>query len=345
MWWKWILFLFAWLYGIIILIRNFCYDNRIFSITNVGVPVISVGNISTGGTGKTPIVEYVVNFLQKSGKKIAVLSRGYQRSTSGTYLVSDGSKIFGDVSKCGDEPFQIAQKYPECVVVVDEKRVRGGLFIKNNFDVDAIILDDGFQHRKIDRIMDVVILDTQRQNQRLIPMGKNREQMRGLKRSSFVIFSRYENNVQSQNYIIITKKNSSAPTAITEFVPSKIENILNGTEKNIVELKDKNIFTFCGIGNPESFRTMLQKCGATICYFLAFVDHYNYTESDIDNLMQKFILSKAEYCITTEKDAMKIRNIIKGDIPVWILKIETKFLEGEEAFQSLLLNLLEGQKN
>jgi tetraacyldisaccharide 4'-kinase len=325
--------------------RNFCYDHHIFKIENIDVPVISVGNISAGGTGKTPFVEYIVNFFLQKKKTVAVLSRGYKRTTKGTYLVSDGSEIFGDVRKSGDEPFQIAIKFPQCIVVVDEQRVRGAQFIRDNFMVDAIILDDGFQHRSIGRAMDIVILDSLQQEQRLLPIGTNRESFSGLRRSSFIIFSRCENNAHFSDFALRMKKYSSAPVAMTQFLPVKLINLLNGDEVNINEIRDANIFAFCGIGSPESFRQILQHCDGRVNEFIVYEDHHAYSPKELEIVQKKFIGSKDNFCITTEKDAMRIQEIFTKQLvekfPVYMMKIQAHFLTGEKEFQTQLLQSIE----
>ncbi len=178
---------FSRVYGAIVAARNFFYDRGLFTITAVGTPVISVGNITAGGTGKTPLVEYIVRTILDSGARPAVLSRGYRRTTTGTVTVSDGVKVLADADRAGDEPAQIARKFPGCVVVVDEDRVRGARFLESAFHPDVIVLDDGFQHRALRRDLDIVVVADGAGGSGLLPSGDGREPESSLRRADIVV--------------------------------------------------------------------------------------------------------------------------------------------------------------
>lgn len=182
---------FSWLYGLTMILRNWCFEVGVFHVEQVSVPVISVGNMTAGGTGKTPMVEYLIRFYLKAGNKVAVLSRGYQRDTNGTQIVSDGSNLEMTAEESGDEPYQIARKFPNVMVIVDEKRSRAAQIAINRFQPDVILLDDGFQHRGIERQLDIVMIDGRKALDRisLLPVGLRREPLSGLQRANLMAIS------------------------------------------------------------------------------------------------------------------------------------------------------------
>ena len=331
-----ILFPFSWLYGIGMVLRNFLYDAKILKSANVAVPVISVGNIVAGGTGKTPHVAYIVSVLLSQGKKVAIISRGYKRRTKGTFVVSDGEKNFGTVLECGDEPYFLAQKFPEAIILVDEKRVRAAQIAVEQYCVDVIILDDGFQHRALHRDLDIVLLDTTLDDEGLLPSGNRREHWRALQRSAIVILSRWSAFAQHSTMIQKVKKMTSAAVLKTTFVATCIKNFRTNEIKPIAELQNRNVYAFCGIGNPESFWNIIQRSGADIREFVEYPDHHYFSEYEIACMFSSYVGNNIDYVLTTEKDAVRLlhhqRNADIEQTPLWILPMETAFVEGEDFF-------------
>ena len=193
---KILLYPFSILYGFIIVIRNLFFDIGIFKTRKVNVPVISIGNITAGGTGKTPIVEYLTQYFLEQNHKVAVISRGYKRKTKGTVVVSDGKLLIYNASECGDEPLQIASKFPEAIIIVDENRYRAAKLAEEKFKCDIILMDDGFQHRNLHRDFDVVVIDVTKppNKEGLLPSGFKREPLSSLKRADAIIFSRWNDS-------------------------------------------------------------------------------------------------------------------------------------------------------
>ena len=181
---------FSWLYGAVISLRNLFYDTGIFRIEEIDVPIISVGNLSTGGTGKTPFVEFLLRYLLGKDKIVAVLSRGYGRKTRGTVVIDQSTLAHCTAESVGDEPYQIARKFPGAIVIVDESRVRGARIAKEKYRVDAIILDDGFQHRALKRNLDIVMIDGKNPitEMAMLPAGLRREPLVALRRADLLIF-------------------------------------------------------------------------------------------------------------------------------------------------------------
>ncbi|MFH2004154.1 MAG: tetraacyldisaccharide 4'-kinase, partial [Bacteroidota bacterium] len=191
--WKIFLLPLSFLYSIIIFIRNLFYDIRVFGVNRVNVPVISIGNLTAGGTGKTPVIEYLVNYFKRKNIKVAVISRGYKRNTKGTLVVSDGSSIIAKPEQAGDEPYQIAVRFQEAVVIVDENRFRGAKLAVEKYKPEVILLDDSFQHRRIHRDLDIVLIDVTKppHKEYMLPAGLRREPLSSLKRTNVLLFTRW----------------------------------------------------------------------------------------------------------------------------------------------------------
>jgi len=270
----------------VIAFRNWCYDVRIFRIHKMTVPVISIGNLTVGGTGKTPIVEYIVNYLQKSGKHPAVISRGYKRTTHGTFVVSDGKTCFGRADETGDEPMQIARKYPGVVVVVDERRSRGAAEALHRKNVDVLLLDDGFQHRALGRDLDVVVLDGSDpiMDQPVIPAGRRREPCSALRRAGVVAVTRKPVSDEMRSFI---KKYTDAPIVEVRFKPGALRE--GGKMKEVPRsvLEGQQCIAFCGIGNPQSFVLTIEQFGIQPLDVVYFPDHHHYSMSDVQTIIER----------------------------------------------------------
>ncbi len=330
---------FSLIYGVIIYIRNKFYDWRIFNIKQIsGIRCISVGNITTGGTGKTPAVEYLANLFIENEKQVSILSRGYRRKSKGTVIVSNGHQIMVDYDESGDEPQLLARNLAGVPVVVESDRFKGGMFIRDTFNPDIIILDDGFQHRRINRDLDILLIDCSAglENDILLPAGTLRESLAGLKRSDIILLTRVDQVDQIASTRNIIKKHTNVP--IFETIHQAVSlNELNGTSEYSVELiKNKKVAIFSGIGNPDAFRNTIMKLGADIASENTFSDHHNYSRTDLQQIQKRAVNSKAQWIITTEKDAVRLSNIQGIDCSISYLKIKLKILKNEPALLKLL---------
>jgi len=330
----------SWVYGFIMLIRNFMYDFGLLPIYRPEVPVISVGNITTGGTGKTPFVEFLLRYFLQRKIKTCVVSRGYKRNTKGTQLVSDGIRLYGDAASCGDEPFQIANKFREIIVIVDEKRKRGIMYALRQFSPKVIILDDGFQHRGVVRNLDILIVDSSKNLKEIpmLPAGQRREPLSGLKRADIIIL----NNVHQlpSEKLMNIFDGTLAPRVKMKYNAINVLSLKQAQSFPISTLKNKKCIAFCGIGNPNAFKTTLLEIGIQIVDFTVYPDHYVYSERDLLTIKDIFNLKKAEYIITTEKDAVRLQQTrIPDNFPAascYYIDIEVNIIEG----QDLLIDLL-----
>ena len=325
--------------------RNWCYDVGLFQSVIVNVPVLSVGNITTGGTGKTPFVEYLIRYCLNQKSKVAVLSRGYKRTTIGTNIVSDGMDINGTTETMGDEPFQIAMKFPGIIVVVDEDRARAARMVVDKWKPDVILLDDGFQHRGIVRDLDIVIIDGTKPLLKIpmLPAGLRREPFSSLRRADLLVLSRNYGSFSTIESVI--QKYTKKPLVTVQFKPRRLYEIFANKDIPLSKTGQKSCVAFCGIGNPDSFKETLNEMGFAIKDLIVFPDHHRYNEIDIQEIQRVYKECKAEYIITTEKDAVRLRSINMPEsfqfTALFCVEIEAVITKGEKILHDLLQQKLQ----
>ena len=328
-WFHYLLFPFSVLYRFIILFRNFCYDKKLIKTNQLPCDVISIGNISFGGIGKTPTVLYLCRMLQENKKNdIAILSRGYKRNTSGTVLVSSGNGPLKNWQAVGDEPFMMAQKTKNIPIVVDSNRYRGGKFLIKNFNSKIIILDDGFQHRSLSRNLDIVLINggTKPSDYSFLTTNLIREPWSSLKRADTIIFTK-----KKPNPLLIKKIEEKKLLYINSTLKSLIPYPIGFDRKNKALL-------LSGIGNPKSFEKSAKSHGCIIVGIKRFKDHYSYNKKSILKIIQLAKNLKADYILTTEKDWVKIKPL-KPDFIFVILKIELSLSEKKKMKEILTKQL------
>jgi tetraacyldisaccharide 4'-kinase len=310
--------------------RNLFYVTGFFVSHRLPVPVVSVGNITLGGTGKTPTVVTVAHMLQKLGKHPAVISRGYMRETTGTVVVSKGEKVLVPWNEAGDEAILISQRLPSVPVIVDEVRYRGAILAVEHFDCDVIVLDDAFQHRAIERDLDIVLINSCEppEHYKMIPYGRLREPIWSLKRADLVIWSRAD---QSQPAPVIRKW-------VYQRSMKSLKSRLSAG--NIENLKDLKLFAYCGIGDPQSFLFLLNQLNLKVIEFQPFPDHYVYKEAEILRLKTKAKSLGAAHLVTTEKDWVKLTEDEREEGFIRFVPVDTVFLNsGETVLEETLKKL------
>lgn len=336
---RFLLIPFSFIYGFVIVLRNLFYESGIFKVKKLSRPVISVGNILAGGTGKTPMVERIGRYFSSLGKRVAILSRGYSRKTKGFVLVTDGERIFAKPDECGDEPFQMALKSVEqklgWIVAVCEDRYIAGVKILEKFDVDVFLLDDGFQRRDLYRDFDIVIITGEELSEFLIPAGLKREPLNSLKRADALCF-RDEVDLKNFNRYLgedkLWVRFSYELLEIRKF----FDYILDKSE-----LLGKKAVAFSGIGKHTNFIKLLKDNNFQIVKDFEFPDHYRYTWADIEGIINFLNSAGAEFVITTEKDYMRLFEMKElKDFPFFYARIEVRFLEGERDLKQKLLRLV-----
>ncbi len=353
---KFLLYPFSVVYGIFIFFRNRMYDFNILRSVEFEQPVISVGNITVGGTGKTPHAEYLIHLL-KSSFKVAFLSRGYKRKTKGFRFV----EIHSTVAEAGDEPLQIKNKFPEITVAVCENRVTG---VKRLFDSDPdrapelVILDDAFQHRRITPGINILLIDYNRplKKDTLLPAGRLREGARQMHRANSIIITKCPEDMTPIARRIFQKNLWIRPYQniyFTTFEYEKPQPVFEST-KTVPDLTGKKKYTILlvtGIASPAMIKKYLQDLPHTVEEIL-FHDHHYYTEKDIETITNRFNSLKGhnKIILTTEKDAIRLRDVEslekKWMQSLFSLPVKVKFLNGEgKQFDKKILNYVGENKS
>ncbi len=337
------------LYHIVLSIRHKLYDWRILKSLRFEYPVIGVGNLNLGGTGKTPTVEYLINILRPN-YCVATLSRGYGRKTKG-FQRADNQSTYETI---GDEPLQYFHKFPDVKIGVDEDRIEGieRLIIGKNTP-DVILLDDAFQHRRIKAGLNILLTEYQHLycDDFLFPTGTLRDIKSAAKRADIIVVSKSTKtleNIDKQRIIkkLKPKQNQKVFFSTVEYAPLQP---LNEAAKQVSVENADSIMAFCGIANPKPFVEELRKCYKTVD-FLHFADHHAYTENDVKTILKRFnqLEGKQKIIVTTEKDAARLTNSPYlcqfGIVPLYDLPISVRFHE-EEMFNETILNYVRQNKH
>jgi tetraacyldisaccharide 4'-kinase len=325
---RYVLFPLAMLFWGILFWRNLFYTFGFFVSRKLPTKVISIGNITTGGTGKTPAVIYLANILIKRGKRVAVLSRGYGRKTAGTQLVTDGNTPVLDWRNFGDEPTLISKALSGVPVVVDEKRHRGGMFLVDRFNPDVIIMDDAFQHRAIERDVDIVLINSQdqRSDHKLLPYGFLREPWIHLKRAHAIIFTK-TNLMKPAPFLRSMARKSRVPRFRSVLLCGPLVSP-EGEHKEI--LKENSALALSAVGDHGGFMRTLNSAGLNVVEELVFRDHHDYTQEDVELTQKHLLKSGAEYVVTTEKDMVKLDQLDLSRIEIYSIGIEFKLSKKAE---------------
>ena len=335
------------LYSCLMANRSGLYRKGFLKQQNLDVPVISVGNLVLGGTGKTPLVLYIAGFLTRHGRKPAVLSRGYKgKAVAEINVVSDTTDILLDAVMAGDEPRLLAEKLPGIPVLTGKKRSATGRFAIDSFAVDSLILDDGFQHMSLKRDLDLVLFSGHKLlgNGRVLPGGELREPVSSLKRADAFIITGVDSPPALTIMEFITFLKDSFPDKPVFTGSYQSENIIPGFshgQNETVSPPDSDavpLYGFCGIAQPESFKKIIKRSLINLVGFQAYKDHHHYSSEDMRLLCRDARNSGASALITTEKDFVKLRDGYTGDLPLLSLPIQ---LQMESAFDRFLLNWLE----
>ena len=337
-------------YWLIVTTRNVFFDKGIFNHTKVDAKVISVGNITVGGSGKTPTVILVTKILKEVGIKTGILSRGYSRNSKGYQLVSDGKTDMMPVNLSGDEIYLAAE---ECGVpaAVSERRVKGSQKFIADTNVEAIVLDDAFQHRWIDRDLNILVFDhrflTKRRtlDRTLLPLGRMRETFSAIDRANVIIINRkFTKKVEIPKNILKLFEGKNLFYGF--YRSSGLYDVKNQQYFDLNEFEGEKSLVVCGIARPYSFLRVLETNNVDISNKILFKDHKEYKLKEIDLIRKKFYETNSNSVVTTQKDFVKLKSFSKelDDIDIYYLKIDME-IENEDKFKNQILELFNKQNN
>lgn len=342
------------LYAGIVQARNALYRVGILRRKTLGCMIVSVGNLTVGGTGKTPVVEMFARALREGGRKVAVLSRGYKRKKRFALralwdrgfqyqpgIVSDGKKVWMGSAEAGDEPFMLAQNLSGVAVLVDKNRVKSGSYAIEKMGMDTLILDDGFQYLPLGRRVDVVLVDATNPfgNGHLLPRGVLREPLKNIARADFVFVTKADGMATQAIVQKIHALNPKAPVVECQHDPKHLVELATGSIKPLEFLKGKKVAVLTAIASPEGFEKALQALGAELAITIRFPDHHRFTERDIKEVIKEMARKKVEAIITTEKDAVRFPSMEKKNVPVYFLRVEIKISAGAVDFNDCVARL------
>jgi len=323
---RFLLLLISAAYKIAVGLRNFCYDKHLLRTVDVGAPVISVGNITTGGTGKTPLVIWLCRFLERRPLRCAVLTRGYRVAGAGF----------------ADEPVILARSCPGAKIVVNPDRVEAARKIASESGADVLVMDDGFQHRRLKRDLDIVAVDATCPfgYGRVLPAGLLREPVKALRRADAVVITRYDQVTTEQVRRLQKQIEQIAPQMVIAKAVHKhlCAKAAKGRTLSISELKEKVIFAFCGVGNPDAFMNRLKEYGLNVVGSKVYSDHHDYSSEDISGIYDEARKRGADLILSTEKDWVKSSLLVPrdDDIIFAYLAVELEFIDGVDKIEALI---------
>ncbi len=325
-----VLSLLSFFYELSVRARLYLYSIGIFKSTKLNCKVISIGNITAGGTGKTPMTIYLACKLKEKGIKVVVLSRGYKRRTKGVVVVSDGEKMFLNPTDAGDEPYLIGEKARVPVVVGSNRRESGRVALKK-FSPAVIILDDGFQHLKVIKDLNILLIDGQRGfgNGFMLPRGILREPLTGIKRADIVMTKNGRSGLKSLNI----------PEISFSYKVTGLVSLSGAGNKDIKFLKGKKVVCLSAIAAPEAFVHTVTDLGAEVIKTIDYPDHYSYGPGDVAQIEKIFKESGAHIIVTTEKDGVKLKGLSPLPENLWAVAVETHIDDSGGIFEEKLAEL------
>lgn len=333
------------LFKTVVSLRLFLYEAGICRRYPLGCQVISVGNITAGGTGKTPVVEIFARDLQRSGRRVAVLSRGYRKKELPWYqrlfneriepprVVSDGKRVLLDSEMGGDEPYMLASNLPGVVVLVDRNRVKSGRYAVKRFGCDTLILDDGFQYQKLKHRLEVVLVDKTNPfgNSQLLPRGVLREPVRNLQRADFIFITKSDGDSDALR-ARIREVNPTAEIIECRHRARYLQHVYTAERVDLAWLKGRTVTSLSGIAVPQSFENSLRAMGARVIHCERYADHHRYHAQEIIDAVNRAADLKADALLTTEKDAVRFPRLEVTPVPVYYLRVDIELMRGAENF-------------
>lgn len=338
-------------FSAVVQLRTLLYEKRVLRDQPLGCLVVVVGNLTVGGTGKTPVVEKFARHLRDRGRKVAILSRGYGSKKEPLYrrffrwlthrqappprVVSDGQNILLDSHVAGDEPYMLARNLPGVVVLVDKNRVKAGEYAIRQFGADTLLLDDGFQYLPLRGQLNLLLVDKNNPfgNRCLLPRGILREPVKHLQRASYVFLTKSDGEPDPALEALIHQYKPAAELIECTHQPQHVQAVFGKERHPLDWLKGKRVAAFSGIATPESFEGFLEKLGAKIIFNRRFLDHHRFTPWEIERYFDEANEAQVDLVITTEKDAVRVRpDWVPGQAPFFFLRLEVEILRGVKDF-------------
>ena len=330
--------------------RFWLYRKRILHDQPLGCLVVVVGNLTVGGTGKTPVVEKFARALRDRGRKVAILSRGYRSKAPPMWkkwwfrishteeppprIVSDGRRVLLDSEQAGDEPYMLARNLPGVHVIVDKNRVKAGAFAIKKFGCDTLILDDGFQYLPLKGRLNLLLVDKTNPfgNGFLLPRGILREPVKHLRRASYVFLTKSDGQRDEELEELIRSHNPGVDIIECAHRPQYLQRFGSDERQPLEWLDGKNVGAFSGIAVPESFEKFVRDLGGHIAFTRRFLDHYRFTSEDFVSIFTEGIERKVEFIVTTEKDAVRLPEGLPCAVPIYYLRLEIDIIRGASDF-------------
>ena len=329
------------LYGLVMRARSALYAVGLLPSRSLPVRVVSIGNLTLGGTGKTPVVIALATALAARGRRVGIVSRGYGRRHPATLVeVSDGQSMRSTASESGDEPVLIAERCPGLPVAVAADRYQAGRHLIDRFQIDTLLLDDGFQHQRLRRDIDVLILDATAPfgNGYVFPRGRLRECPSAMQRGTMVLLTRTRLALGVESLKArIRDIAPGMPIGAVDFTPSQLIHLESGRTEHPTALRGERVVAVSGIGNPESFEAMLSAGGAVVAAHRVFSDHHEYSVEEVQQLAGHADELGATRIVTTEKDAVKLK-AFSEKTRMWAVRIDVEWVEGFEEWTRVVLN-------
>lgn len=331
--------------------RQWLYRNRILQDEHLGCMVIVVGNLTMGGTGKTPVVESLARALQARGRKVAILSRGYKSKSEPLFhkawralvhkdpappkIVSDGQHVLLGSLDAGDEPYMLARNLPGVCVLVDKDRVKAGQYAVKKFGIDTLILDDGFQYYRLKDHMQLLLVDKTNPfgNGCLLPRGILREPVEHLKRASYVFLTKSDGKPDPALEKRICDIRPGTELIECTHAPRHLREVFGDREEPLSYLQGRRVACLSAIASPDSFENFLRSHGATIVSCNRFLDHHRFDQEELSDVFADAKASGAEFLVTTEKDAVRFEPDVKAPLPMYYLRVEIQILSGASDFE------------
>ncbi len=350
------LFCLSRLYRNVVQLRLTLYRERVLRQRMLGCFVVSVGNLTVGGTGKTPVVEVFARTLSAKGRKVAILSRGYRSKPPPLWnrflslflkdyksvpprVVSDGKRLLMNSALAGDEPYMLASNLKDVCVVVDKDRVKGGLYAIRELGADTLLLDDGFQYLRLKPTVSILLVDSTNpfHNHHPLPRGLLREPIKNIRRADFIFLTKSSGGSHLRHLkTFIRQHNPKAEIIECTHRPMHLQDVYTEEREPLSLLQGRRVAAVCGIAAPESFENFLSKFGATLVHAERYADHHRYRQQEIIDFVNASQEAGAELIVTTEKDAVRFPRLDRRDVPIFFLRVEIDILSGKESFNECI---------